>query len=365
MNRRFSFLCAFLFFQAGICLKAQADEALSGKAAVEGGSYQSPGSALTAYQYSSLFLESRQDIFPGLSFGLEGEADWQSAGSPMVPTWPLYPVNNALKLETGNLSSSDGKDLYFLRLNRTYLHLATGRLDVTAGLFKPEWGSSFFYRPTDYFFPLAPLQWQSAEPLGSEGLDASCFMFDDLSLESAVRWLEGGKAEGLLKVVDKGIGLTVTPSLAWMTGRNGFGLELVGTFPTVQFRLEGVDWLYPDGHTATNWNLGLSTSHEGVKYTAEFLRDETGEILGNYSDAISEATYLFMSAEGQFWGQWKAAPALVASFEGGPFLFWPKISWDFEPSWELGFQGQMIIGAWKGPLDLYPGRAGIALSYSL
>jgi hypothetical protein len=291
MNRGFFFLWALVLWGGGICVSARADEALSGKVALEGGSYQSPASALTAYQYSSLFLESRQDIFAGLSFGLEGEADWQSAGSPMTPSWPLYPVNNLLKLETNNLASSDGEYLYSLRLNRAYLHLATGRLDATAGLFKPEWGSSFFYRPTDYFNPLAPLQWQGAEPLGSEGLDASCFMFDDLSLEGAVRWLEGDRAEGLLKVVDKGIGLTVTPSLAWMTGRNGFGLELVGTFPTLQVRLEGVDWLYPDGHTATNWNLGLSTSHEGVKYTAEFLRDETGEILGNYSDHVTQATY--------------------------------------------------------------------------
>ncbi len=283
----------------------------------------------------------------------------------MPSSEPLYPVDNVLNLEKDSYSSNGGTDNYFLELERAYLHYASGPLDLTLGLFKPQWGCSYFYRPTDYFFPLAPLQWQGEESLGSEGLDASCFLFDDLSLEGAARWLEGDRTEGVLRLVDKGIGITVTPSLAWMTGRNGFGLEMVGTFPTLQVRLEGVDWLYPDGHTASNWNLGLSTSHEGVQYKAEFLRDETGEILGNYSDMVTQATYFYLSAEGKISGQWKAIPSLVASFEGGPFLLWPKVSWDFEPSWELGLQAQMILGAWKGPLDLFPGRAGAALSYSL
>ncbi len=337
---------------------------LSGQISAEGGSFQTPGNSLSAYQYSRLSLGSHQDLFSGLSYGLEGEAGWQTSGKPMPPSEPEYPVENVLNLETDNDDSEAGTNHYLLELERAYLHLATGRLDVTAGLFKPQWGYSYFYRPTDYFFPLSPLQWQGEEPLGSEGLDATCFLFDDLSLEGAARWLEGGTANGVLKLVDKGIGITFTPSLAWMTGRNGFGLEAVGTFPTVQVRLEGVDWLYPDGHTASNWNLGVSTSHEGVKYTAEFLRDETGEILGNYSNQVVPATYAFMSAGGSVTGQSKATLALVAPLEGGPFLFWPKASWDFEPSWELGFQAQWLIGAWQGPMDLYPGRTGVSLAYS-
>ncbi len=341
------------------------NEVFSGKISAEAGGFQSPGSDLATYQYSNLSLESAQDLLPELSLGLEGEANWQSAGLPMAPTWPIYPANNVLKLETNNFSSFGGEDIYSLRINRAFLHLATGRLDVTAGLFKPDWGYSYFYRPTDYFNPLSPLQWRPAESLGSEGMDASCFMFDDLSLEGAVRFLQGGTANGVLRLVDKGIGITVTPSLAWMTGRDGFGLEMVGTFPTFQVRLEGEHWIYSDDHAATNWNLGVSTSHDGVKYTAEFLRDETGEILGNYSKQVIPTSYVFMTAEGKFLDQWKAAPAFVAPLEGGPFIFWPKVNWDFESSWELGFQAQWLIGAWEGPLDLYPGRTGVSLAYTL
>jgi hypothetical protein len=353
-----------ILFAGNNPLRAAENDLFSGRVSAEEGGFQSPGSAVGLYKFSQLTLESHQDVLAGLTLGLEGEADWQSSDSPMAPTWPLAFPDNILKLETGNLSSSDGKDLYLLRLSRAYLHLASGPLDVTAGLFKSQWGSSYFYRPTDYFFPLSPLQWKEEEAPGSEGMDASCFLFDDLSLEGAVRWLSGGTAEGLVKVVDKGIGLTVTPSLAWMTGRNGFGLELVGTFPTFQVRLEAVDWLYADGQATTNWILGLSTSHEEVKYTAEVLWDETGEILGGYSGQASQATYVFLSAEGKFFGDWKASPALVAAVEGGPFLFWPKLGWNFKPGWELGFQAQALLGNWKGPLDLYPGRAGLSISYS-
>jgi len=360
-----------LFSILGIPAAARAEEeeneTLSGRISAEGGSFQSSGSGLAAYQYSRLSLETHQDVIQGLSFGLEGEGSWQSSGIPMPPTQADNGAENLIKLESNNYPSDedDGTDLLSLQLEQAYLHFASGPLDLTAGLFKPNWGSSYFYRPTDYFFPLAPLQWKGEEANGSEGLDASCFLFDDLSLEGAARWLEGGSAEGVLKVVDKGIGITVTPSLAWMTGRNGLGLELVGTFPTFQTRFEAVDWLYADNHIAVNWTLGLSTSNEGVKYTAEVLRDETGEILGGYTDQAPPATYVFISAEGKFFEKWKASPAMVLPLEGGPFLFWPKVSWIFEPHWELGFQAQMLLGNWKGPLDLYPGRAGFSLAYSL
>src|ERR1700690_3295649 len=107
-------------------VRAEEERVLSGIISVEGGSLQAPGSALSASQYSRLSLESHQDILKGLSLGLEGEANWQSSGAPMAPSWPPYPTPNVLKLETDNLSSSDGEDLYSLRFNRAYLHFASG-----------------------------------------------------------------------------------------------------------------------------------------------------------------------------------------------------------------------------------------------
>src|ERR1039458_3610466 len=118
------------------------------KTSVEGGGDQLAGRGLSAYQYSRLYLESQQDILEGFSLGLAGEADWQSSGAMMIPSWPLYPTSNAVKLETDNIPSAEGNDSYSLRLDRAYLRLTSGPLDLTAGLFKPEGGSSFFYRPT-------------------------------------------------------------------------------------------------------------------------------------------------------------------------------------------------------------------------
>jgi hypothetical protein len=353
-----------IFFCGGI---TWADEVggFSGKLSLEGGGTQAPSSALETDSYYRLFLRDEEDLVPEFSVDLAGEANWQTLVSPAQIPWPLYPRDNVLKLESDNFTTNNGSDLFAIQLDRANLRWASGSLDITAGLFKPKWGSSYFYRPTDYFFPLEPLTWQADEPLGSEGLDASCFLFDDFSLEGATRWLKNGDGEEVLRLVNKGIGLTVTPSAAWMIGRNGFGLELEGTFPTLQVMLEGVDWLYPDGHTAANWTAGLSTTHEGVKYTAEVLRDQTGEILGVYSDQAPPATYVFISAEGKFFEQWQAAPALVAPLEGGPFVFWTKISWAFAPQWQAGFQAQVLLGNWKGPLDLYTGRAGVSLTYSL
>ena len=352
------------FSLAGTVWAAE-DADFSGKLSLESGGLQPPSAEVQTYSYYHLFLQNQGDLGQELSYCLAGEANWQTF-TPSAPiAWPLYPRANTLRLEANNIATPHGNDYYGVEADRAYLRWASGPLEVTAGLFKPQWGSSLFFRPTDYFFPLMPLQWQGGEALGSEGLDASFFLFDDLSLEGAMRVLEGSATEGVIRLVNKEIGLTIVPSAAWMTGRNAFGLEVVGTLPSLQIRLEGTDWLYADQHTAANWTVGFSTTHEGVKYSAEILRDDSGDALGGYSDLSAQATYVFVSAEGTFFTQWKASPALVVPVEGGPFLFWPKVSWEFAPQWSLNVQGQILLGNWKGPLGLYPGRAGASLAYSL
>lgn len=251
MRFLFLLLLAFGICSLGIAWAAEGS-GFSGNLNLEAGGIQLPSSEAGIYSYYRLFLAESDDLAPNFSFGLAGEANWQTYTPQTDISWPLYPRANYLKLETDDFSSSQGGDIQSLQLDRAYLQGAVGSLSVTAGLFKPQWGGSYFYKPTDYFFPLPPLQWDREEALASEGLDASCFLFEDLSLEGALRWLQGGDAEGVLKLVEKGIGITFTPSLAWMIGRNGVGLEASGTFPTAQVRFEGVDWVYPGGHTAAN-----------------------------------------------------------------------------------------------------------------
>ena len=334
----------------------------SGKISVEAGTYQPSGGGLSPYLYSHLMMESHPDLLPGLSLGLAAQANWQAATVPMFSSEPEFPVKDLVDLDWANSDSPD--NIYSLKLDQAFLHWTSGSLDVTAGLFKPQWGTAAFFRPTDYFFPNPPLVWFRDVPLGSEGLDATCFLFDDLSVEGAARWLEGGTTEGVLRLVDKGIGISVTPSFAWLSGRNGFGLEMAGTFPDFKVYVEAVDWFYGDGNARVEWTAGLSTANKGIVYTAEVLRDETGRILGDFSDRLGEATYVYLSAQGSLFTRWKVTPSLVTPLEGGPFLFWPKVSWTFATPWEAAFQAQFPLGNWNGPLDLYPGRAGLSISYS-
>jgi hypothetical protein len=249
-------------------------------------------------------------------------------------------------------------------LSRALMHYASGRLDVILGLQEFNWGSSRFWRPTCFFNPLPPLTWMRDLPLGSEGVDASCFLFDYLSLEVGARWLGGETFEGVIRLVNRGIGITVTPSFATLTGRNGLGLEMVGTFPDLKAWLEGVDWLYSGGISAVDWVAGLSTVHEGATYTLEVLRDESGIMLGGFSDITTRATYISPSYEKNFPGGWRLTGTLAFALEGGPILFWPKGSWNFSPPWEWGLQAHILAGPNQGPLALAPTRLGTWVSYS-
>ena len=230
-------------------------------------------------------------------------------------------------------------------MDRAALKWCSGPLEVTGGLQAPDWGTSLFYRPTDYFFPLSPLAWQRDEPLGSEALDASCFLFDFLSVEGAARWLSGDRTEGVIRLVDKGIGIGVSPSLAILSGRNGAGLELSGTFPEFQVRFEGVDWFYANGSSQWEGIGGLSTVKGQVTYNLEFYRDGTGTVLGNSSTGPSATTYLFASVEGPFPAKWWTYLSLLKSVDGGPLLAWTRIRWSLGGPFTLSLQAWLPLGA--------------------
>jgi hypothetical protein len=356
---------AFLFclLLAGSSAWAQENLSFSGQITEEGGLTQTPSSSLQPYQYSRLLLQSRGDLNPEFSWSLEGEAGQQFSEMTLSPFWLISTPQNLLNLETDNSTASSSTSYQMARFDRAFIKWTSGRWEITGGLQAFGEGTSYFYRPTDYFNPLPPLAWMIDEPLGSEGLNVNCFLFDDLSVESSVRWLADGTNEWVARLVNRGIGISITPSFAWLESRNGAGLDLSGTFPDFQIRVEGVNWFYPGNSSRLEWIAGLSTLIQGTKLTLEGLRDATGEALGEWTSADPDSFYLFASAQKDFSGQWQVSPALVKSLDGGPLLLWPKIFLKLDQNWKISAQAQWPLGSASGSLGLIPGRSGLSLAY--
>ncbi len=353
----------FCLLLASSSVWAQEDLSFSGQIAEESGLTQIPPSSLQPYQYSRLLLQSRGDLDSEFSWSLEGEAGQQFSKLSQSPAWLAYPSQNIVNLELDNAATSSNTSYQMARFDRAFLKWTSGRWEITAGLQTFDGGTAYFYRPTHYFNPLPPLAWITDEPLGNEGFNVNCFLLDDLSVEASARWLADGHSEGIFRLIDKGIGISITPSFAWLEGRNGAGLELSGTFPDFQVRLEGVNWFYPDNSSRLEWIAGLSTLIQGTKLTLEGLRDATGEALGEWISTGFDSFYIFASAQRDFSGQWQPVPALVKSLDGGPFLLWPKVSYHLNQSWKLTAQAQWPLGSTQGSLGLMPGRSGLSLAY--
>ncbi|HTA77881.1 MAG TPA: hypothetical protein VK791_12090 [bacterium] len=359
MNRK-TVLC-FMFLLLVSPIWAQEAFSFSGQISEEGGIFQAAQSALQPYQLSRLLAQSHGEFDSEFSWDLEAEAGQQSSSTGLAPTWLTYTKQNYVNLEADNVNSNTSYAM--VRLDRTFLKWISGRIEVSAGLQSFDGGTAYFYQPTHYFNPLPALAWVSDETLGCEGLQTNCFLLDDLSVEGEVRFLADGSSEWVARLVNKGIGIAITPSFAWLNGRNGAGLELSGTFPDFQVRFDGVNWFYVDGRAQLEWVAGVSSLVQGTKFTLEGLQDTNGDALGGWTAGNPDSFYLFASAQRDFSGQWQANPTLVKSINGGPLLLWPKISWSWNRDWKLTAQAQWPLGATDGALGLYPSRSGLSLAF--
>lgn len=307
------------------------------------------------YFYPSLQLKSYHDLTPELSLSLAGEARWQVSGPPMTPFWFPTPARNLLDLEAEDLSTSDGTQHLSLRLSRAELKWASGPLDVTAGLFVPDWGVASFFRPTQYFFPVRRLSWEPGLPPASEALDLKCSLFDDLSLETAGRLLEDGTGDWVVRLVDKSVAYSVVPSFARVGGVDLLGLELLALFPDFKAWVEGT-YRLQELVPGESWSdrtvgiLGLSTLIDGTTFVLEFLKDGTGQVLGPLSDGQGKAGYFLVTAAREFPGKWTTLAGVVKSSCGGPFFLLSRTGWEFEPEWQAGLQVRVKFGEDPGPL---------------
>jgi hypothetical protein len=338
----------------------QEDLLLSGEVRGEAG-VADQNRQLGRYEFSRVLVRGKQDLNSDLSWTLEGEAAQQTSPNAVGVSWPVYSTMNRLSLEGDDTSNAQAPAM--ARLDRAFVKWTSGRLEVTAGLQSFDNDSPNFYSPTHYFDPLPILSWFMDEPLGSEGARADCFLFDDLSLEGSTRFLSDGTTEWTARLIDRGIGIALTPSFAHLENRDGAGLELSGTFPDFQVRFEGADW-FQGGAGQFEWVAALSTVIERTKFSFESLQDALGGALGPGIDSTPGGFYFFASTGRDITAQWHTEMALLEALPGGSFLFWPKADWAFETNWKLRFQAQWWLGTGQAPAQNAPGITGLSMAYS-
>jgi hypothetical protein len=120
----------------------------------------------------------------------------------------------------------------------------------------------------------------------------------------------------------------------------------------------------PEGLSELEWIAGISTVKQGTTYNLEVFQDGTGTVLGKDSTGDPKALYFFASIEGKLAEGWNSKIALVKSPGGGPFLFWPRLEWNFEAAWSAQLEGQLPALHSSGPLENYPSRLGLSLSFA-
>jgi hypothetical protein len=356
------FRCLFLFFVFCPALQAQTTGPMGLRLDFDTGVHDQGGAA-SYFQVTRLLLDRKDQILDDLDLNLGGEALWLADQNPLAVPWPENAKVNWINLEWNNLNDSDGFNYETLRLTRLNLQQSFDGFQATLGVQDFAWGSGHFYKPTDYFNPLGPLTLLREEPLGSEAVDLSQALLEDLSLEAAGRLLAGGAAEWVVRLPNRGIGVSATPSFAHLTDRQGLGLEGVATFPTFQVRLEGAEWFFSSGRAALEMEAGVSSRWDESNLCLEWLKDGTGEALGGFSNRNPAANYFYFSLNRALDKHWILEPVLVKSPDGGPFLVWPRVVLNFDTGWQFSLEGQVSTAFSEGPLALNPDRVFLALAY--
>jgi hypothetical protein len=361
----------FLFFSGTVlflslpsALRAQTTGPLGLRLDFETGIHDQGGPA-SYFQVTRLLMDRKDEILDGLDLNLGGEALWLAGSNPLAAPWPENAKPNWVNLEWNAINDNGGFNDEVLRLSRLNLQESFDGFEATLGLQDFAWGSGRFFKPTDYFNPLGPLTLLREEPVGSEAADISQALFDDLGWEAAGRLTAGGAGEWVLRFPNRGIGLLATPSFVHLTDRQGLGLEGVVTFPIFQVHLEGVEWFLSSRRSALELDAGVSTRWAGNNLCLEWLKDGTGEALGGFSNSNPSADYFYFSLNRVLDKRWSLDPALVKSPEGGPFLFWPKVAFNFDAGWQLSLEGQVSAAFSEGPLALNPDRIFLALACEL
>jgi hypothetical protein len=203
--------------------------------------------------------------------------------------------------------------------------------------------------------------------VGSDGVDLSYAVGANTNLEGAVRFMRGGRAEFVVRVENRGIGVSGTPLFAKREGEDGLGAELSATLKHFQWRLEGMGW-HEEGASGRRMEFvtGIYGAFQKFPVGVEFVRDGTGRLLGAGVDTPDKGdNYISMFAETPNIYRFRCSPSLLKSVQGGRWMARPTLTYEFSKRFQMGLDGRWVIGSASGPLAAVPTQWWLSTTVSL
>lgn len=301
------------------------------------------------------------------------DQQWSPAWSASVGLWSAYAraagSQAAPAFDDGEAdfldaqwhhASSSGNSLLALRLQKAFVAFQRGPWQASAGRVTLSWGESCLARPTALFHAPRFLDVFGDAPVGSDGADASYALGPNTCVEGAARWLHGGEAEWLVRLENKGIGVSGTPLFARLRGREAMGLELSATLKHFQWRLEGT-FLRPTGGGPwmPQYVTGLASVLKDFTYGVEFLHDGMGGALG---DGGLRGSFVSLYGVTPDLYRLRFSPTLLKPLDGGGLCLKPALSLDLTKRTVCSLEGLWRAG--NGPLSGVSTRIGLSLARS-
>jgi len=255
-------------------------------------------------------LRLESDLFWGdAQIGVAGELAFrvQSAGMSGAGGMPGLSLTQPARPRLWDAGSWSSEGLVLApSLDRAFVKLPLGPLDLTVGRQAITWGSAWFWKPTDRFSPFSPLDVDPDVKRGVDALRAEIYFTSMTSLDLVASverhpgsdrplWAHGGaRLRTTLGRYD--LAVSVARFQQRDQGDWMLGLEFTGELGDVGFRGEAAGNLYEDGqtwdveavlgavyHVPAWWVLGGTTFAMEIFYNG-YGADDAAAYLGYFVD---------------------------------------------------------------------------------
>jgi hypothetical protein len=292
---------------------------------------------------------------PTWTSGVDVLGTWTASKKPFTAPSSDDGEENILDATWRHASPDDGV-LETIRLQKAYVRYEDGRWQGSAGRTDLSWGEAHTLRPTAVFHAPRLLEAFGDPPMGSDGADASYAIGSNTNLEGAFRVQRGGHVEYVVRVENRGIGVSGTPLFVMREGENGLGLELSATLKHFQWRLEGMAWHFDD---TDGRRMEIVTGFYGALHKfpvgVEWVRDGSGQLLGSGSSRPGEeANYFSAFMETPAVYRFRCNPMVLHSTQGGRLFVKPGLLFEATSQLHFTLDGRWMVGTSQGPLAAAP-----------